>query len=260
MNGPTSLQVCFYAPKIIVQLQGTKHALIGSQEFVYRRNSCMVSMLELPTMGRITGASPEKPSLAVRLDIDSSVIAGLLAEMPPRLPEPSFAKGVSFTEVDPYILDAFLRLTELLVEGEPQEVLAPLVIREIHYRLLTGPLGSQLRLIHTRGSQSNQIAQAISWLKANYRGPFDINTLADMANMAPRTFNRYFRRLTTLSPLQYQKRLRLYEAQRLMLTENLNASDAAYSVGYESPAQFSREYKRMFGDAPLRSTRRILAR
>jgi AraC-like DNA-binding protein len=258
-NEPTALQVCFYAPQIVVQLQGIKHILIGSEEFIYKQNSCMVSILELPTMGRITNASPEKPGLAVALDLDSSIIIDLLAEIQPVQTESPVSTGVALTEADPYILDAFLRLTELLEEKERQPILALMIIWEIHYRLLTGPFGNHLRMIHTRGSQSHRIAQVISWLKTNYKIAFDIGTLADMAHMTPRTFNRHFHQLTTLSPLQYQKRLRLYEAQRLMLTENQNVSDAAYSVGYESPTQFSREYKRMFGEAPLRNTKKIRA-
>lgn len=256
-NQPTALEVCFYAPQLVVQLQGTKHIFIGPEEFVYNQNSCMLSILELPAMGRITNASPGKPSLAIALNLDSSIIIDLVAELQPVKTEFSFSKGVAFTKVDPYILDAFLRLTELLEEKERQPILARMIVREIHYRLLTGPFGNQIRMIHT-GSQSSQIAQVISWLKTNYKTPFDIDKLADMAHMTPRTFNRHFRQLTTLSPLQYQKRLRLYEALRLMPTENQNVGDAAYSVGYESPTQFSREYKRMFGEAPLRNTKKIL--
>jgi transcriptional regulator GlxA family with amidase domain len=133
-----------------------------------------------------------------------------------------------------------------------------MIIREIHYRLLTGPLGNQLRMINTHGSQSNQIVKAIAWLKAHYNKPVNINALAKMVNMAPATFNRYFRRLTNISPLQYQKRLRLYEAHRLMLTEHQNASSAAIAVGYENPAQFNREYKRMFGEPPGKYVKRLL--
>jgi transcriptional regulator GlxA family with amidase domain len=187
-----------------------------------------------------------------------------LAEIqPPKVnsgsnPEDFTHRGMAVTDVDPYVLDAFLRLAELINDKERQKALAPLIIREIHYRLLTGPLGNQLRLINTIGSRSNQIAQAIAWLKSNYNKPIHINELAKIANMAPSTFNRYFRHLTNLSPLQYQKRLRLYEAQRLMLMENQNVSNAAILVGYESPTQFNREYKRMFGIPPLENKKRIL--
>ena len=125
-----------------------------------------------------------------------------------------------------------------------------MIIKEIHYLLLTSPLGNILRSVNTKGSQNNQIFNAISWLKQNYRQPLKIDELAQKFNMAGSSFYRHFSKVTSLSPLQYQKRLRLYEAQRLMLSENLDAANAAYEVGYESASQFNREYKRMFGTPP----------
>jgi AraC-like DNA-binding protein len=262
-NGPTEVLQCFYAPMVIVIAQGNKHVYIGSQEFVYGENQCMIIGLELPSAGRITKASPDKPSMIISLELDQSVIVDLLAEIPELKKEAkkegAIHRGMVVTDTDPYVLDAFLRLAELVDDKERQGILAPMIIREIHYQLLMGPLGYQLRMIHTQGSQSNQIAKAIAWLKANYSKPMNIENLAEKANMAPATFNRYFRQLTTLSPLQYQKRLRLYEAQWLMLVENQNASNAAYLVGYESPTQFNREYKRLFGEAPLENKKRILS-
>jgi AraC-like DNA-binding protein len=261
-NGPVELQRCFYAPMIIVIVQGTKHVYIGSQEYIYGENQCMIIGVELPSAGRITKASPDKPSMIVSLELDQCVIADLLAEIPQSKnkdkTENSIHRGMTLTQTDPYVLDAFLRLAELIDDKERQGILAPMIIREIHYRLLMGPSGDQLRMINTYGSQSNQIAQVITWLKTNYNKPVNVNELAKMVNMAPATFNRYFRQLTTLSPLQYQKRLRLYEAQRLMLVENENASNAAYAVGYESPPQFNREYKRMFGIPPLENKKKML--
>jgi AraC-like DNA-binding protein len=262
-NRPTEVQQCFYAPMVIVIAQGNKHVYIGSQEFIYGENQSMIIGVELPSAGRITKASPDKPSMIISLELDQSVIVDLLAEIPkPKnetKSESTIHQGMIVTDTDPYVLDAFLRLAELIDNTERQNILAPMIIREIHYRVLMGPLGHQLRMIHTQGSQSNQIVQAIAWLKTHYNKPVNIENLAKTVNMAPATFNRYFRQLTTISPLQYQKRLRLYEAQRLMLVENKNASNAAYSVGYENPAQFNREYKRMFGEPPLESKKRILS-
>jgi AraC-like DNA-binding protein len=260
---PTEVQRCFYIPMIIVIVQGNKQVYIGSQEFTYGENQCMITGLELPIAGRITRASPNKPSMTIFLELDQSVIVDLLAEIPPSKKEAKIEnavhRGMTVTDTDPSVLDAFLRLAELIDDTERQGILAPMIIREIHYRLLTGPLGHQLRMIHTQGSHSNQIARAIAWLKAHYKQQVTIENLAKMVNMAPATFNRYFRQLTTISPLQYQKRLRLYEAQRLMLVENQNAGNAAYLVGYESPTQFNREYKRMFGEPPLENKKRILS-
>jgi len=143
-------------------------------------------------------------------------------------------------------------LVELLEKPEQIPVLAPLIIREIHYRLLIGAQGERLRMINMLGTQSNQIARTITWLRDNYKEPLQVDELARKVNMATSTFHRHFRLVTTLSPLQFQKRLRLYEAQRLMLVENEDAAIAALAVGYESPTQFNREYKRQFGEPPHR--------
>ncbi|MDR1901829.1 MAG: AraC family transcriptional regulator [Treponema sp.] len=261
-NEPTKSDNCFYIPMIVVMVQGSKQVFFGSEEFIYSENQCLVTGLDLPAVISIIKARPDKPSLAISLKLDTHSITDLLAEIPQAKIESEgddFAhRGMAVTDVDPYVLDAFLRLAELINDTERQKVLAPLIIREVYYRLLMGPLGNQLRLINTIGSKSNQIAQAIAWLKTNYNKPVNIENLAKMTNMAPSTFNRYFRHLTNISPLQYQKRLRLYEAQRLMLIENRNAANAALSVGYESPTQFNREYKRMFGEPPLENKKRIL--
>jgi AraC-like DNA-binding protein len=261
-NEPMKSANCFYVPMIVMMVQGIKQVFFGSEEFIYGENQCLVTGLDLPAVISIVKATRTKPGLAISLELDMHSITELLTEIHPSEIESKsddFAhRGMAVTDVDPYLLDAFLRLAELINDKERQKVLAPLIIREIYYRLLTGPLGSQLQMINTKGSKSNQIAQAIAWLKINYNKPVNSNELAKMTNMAPSTFNRYFRQLTNLSPLQYQKRLRLYEAQRLMLMENQNAANAALSVGYESPTQFNREYKRMFGIPPLENKKRIL--
>ena len=135
--------------------------------------------------------------------------------------------------------------------------MAPMILREIHYRLLIGPQGSFLRTVNTFGTQGNQVAQAISWLRNNYKEPVQVDELAKKVNMATSTFHRHFKQLTSLSPLQFQKRLRLYEAQRLMLVENEYAANAGMAVGYESPTQFNREYKRLFGEPPSRNINKV---
>jgi AraC-like DNA-binding protein len=247
--------------------QGKKHSFVGTEEVIYSPKKCVFIGVDLPSEGRIIEASPEKPFLAIVLELSASIFSELLAGIPSsetaelcdKLPP---RQGMAVVDAELHVLDAFLRLTELL---KPQvkspadrAVLSPLIIREIHYRLLQGPLGNHLRMIHTQGSQSYQIAQVIFWLKNNYAKPLHVNDLAKMADMAPSTFRRHFLRLTTLSPLQYQKRLRLHESQHLMLTEGMDAAHAAYSVGYESITQFTREYKRMFGEPPGRNVKRLL--
>jgi AraC-like DNA-binding protein len=263
-NEPSGIKRCFYDPMVVLMVQGKKHSLVGTEEIVYSAKKCVVIGIDLPSEGRIIEATPEKPCLSVILRLDTSVLLELLAEIPVPITgelydKPSAGQGMAVVDVDPSVLDAFLRLTELLKSPAEQAVLAPLIIREIHYRLLQGPLGNRLRTIHTRNSQNYQIASAILWLKNNYKKTLHVNELAKIADMAPSTFRRHFLQLTTMSPLQYQKRLRLYESQHLMLTEGMNVTEAAYSVGYKSITQFDREYKRMFGEPPGQNVRRVLS-
>jgi len=249
---------CIYKPLVAVVVQGSKRSMIGSEEYRYGKNHCLVIGVDMPSANHVIVASPEQPFLAMALDLDKYLITQLAAEIPPssRLGNDSY-KGMAVAEVDPDVLDAFLRLAELLEKPEQIPVLAPMIIREIHYRLLVGPQGERLRMVNTLGTQSNHIAKGITWLKDNFKEPLQVDELAKKVNMATSTFHRHFRQVTTLSPLQFQKRLRLYEAQRLMLVENEDATIAALAVGYESPTQFNREYKRQFGDPPHRHVSRI---
>ena len=160
-------------------------------------------------------------------------------------------------ELSEPLLCAFLRLLDLLEEPDDIPILAPLVQREILYRLLVGEQGPRLRQIGAAGCRSHQVARAIDWLKANFTQPLRIDDLASRVRMSPSAFHHHFHALTALSPLQYQKRLRLHEARKLMLTEQVDAASAAFQVGYESPSQFSREYSRLFGSPPLRDIRSL---
>ncbi len=252
------LQNCVYNPLVAVVVQGSKRSVIGSEEYRYGENHCLVIGVDIPSANHVITASPEKPFLAVTLDLDKYLITQLAAEIPPStIARNNAYKGMAVAEVDPDVMDAFLRLIELLDNPEQIPVLAPLIIREIHYRLLIGPQGERLRMVNTIGTQSNQVARTITWLRDNYKAPLQVDELARKANMATSTFHRHFRQVTTISPLQFQKHLRLYEAQRLMLVENEDASIAALEVGYESPTQFNREYKRMFGEPPHRHVSRL---
>ena len=246
---------CFYKPLASVILQGRKRSIWGNREYHYGRGQSIVNGVDMPSASFITEASPEKPFLAASLEIDSQLVTRLSAEVPPPKPAESFGT-VAIAGTGAELLDAYLRLARLLDKPEQIPMLAPLIIREIHYRLLIGPQGEQLRLVNTLGSQSNQVAQAISWLKKNFTRPLEIDELARRVNMATSTFHRHFRNVTSLSPLQYQKYLRLYEAQRLMMVEKADALNASLAVGYESPTQFNREYKRLFGEPPRRDVLR----
>jgi AraC-like DNA-binding protein len=244
---------CFHKPLVGVIVQGFKRSIIGSEEYRYGENQCLVAGVDLPSVSYITVASPEQPFLGLSLSLDKYLITQLAAEIPPSSrPGNGSYKGISIAEVDPDVLDAFLRLAELHEKPEQIPVLAPMIIREIHYRLLIGPQGERLRMVNTLGTQSNQIAKSITWLRDNYKEPLQVDELAKKVNMATSTFHRHFREVTTISPLQFQKRLRLYEAQRMMLAEDEDATMAALAVGYESSTQFNREYKRLFGEPPHR--------
>ena len=211
----------------------------------------------MPSESYITVASDEEPFLALSLDLDRSLVAQLAAEIPhPARTEQGMGKSVAVMEADAKVMAAFLRLTELLDEPEEIPIMAPMLIREILYRLLLGPQGAWLRTICSLGTASNQVAQAVTWLRENYKAPLQVEELAQRVGMSSSSFFRNFKQMTTLSPLQFQKTLRLYEAQRLMLTNEYDVASAAYAVGYESSTQFIREYKRMFGDPPRRDVSR----
>jgi AraC-like DNA-binding protein len=267
---PTGLTRCFYTPMVILMVQGKKQSILGTEEIVGKNRHIYIG-IDLPSEGRIVEASPEKPCLMIIINLDTSILSELVATVPSSAAAegydaPSPRQGMAVVDTDPCLLDVFLRLTELLkLEVTPQvkspaeqAVLAPLIIREFHYHLLQGPLGKLIRTIYTQNSKNYQITQAILWLKNNYKKPLRINELAKLVNMAPPTFRRHFQQLTTMSPLQYQKRLRLYKSQHLMLAEHMDATHAAYSVGYESINQFNREYKRMFGEPPGKNVKRLL--
>lgn len=246
---PTEFLRCFYNPACIFVLQGKKHMLYGANNLVYGKGQYVVSCTDIPVSSRVAEASVEEPFVVLLLEFDSSLISNLLLET--KIPQLSAneEKCLAIADVDDNLLDAFYRLAQL-IEQPHDEILSSMIIKEIYYRLLVGPLGNQLRMINTKGTSSNQIAQAISYLKNNFTEKLNIEQLAQHVNMAVSSFYRNFRKVTQVSPLQYQKQLRLYEAQRLMLSGNYNAETASYLVGYESPTQFSREYKKMFGNPP----------
>jgi AraC-like DNA-binding protein len=248
----------FNNPLVGVIVQGCKHSIIGNKEYHYGEGHCLIVGVDMPSKNYITSASSEKPFLALSLDpLDRSLVAQLAAEIPSSSKGNRSCKGVAVAESDPKILSAFLRLIDLLDEPGDIPILAPMIIKEIYYRLLKGTQGEWLRMVCTLGTRTNQIAEAISWLRTNYREPFGVDMLAKKVNMATSTFHRHFREVTNFSPLQFQKQLRLYEAQRLMILDNVGVNTAAHIVGYESSTQFIREYKRLFGEPPHRNVANI---
>lgn len=247
----------FHRPFIGLTVQGCKRTLVGKGEYSYGEYHCFVAGVDMLSESYITIASDEEPFLALSLDLDRSLVARLAAEMPsPSRRTPGAGKSVAVMEADAKVMTAFLRLAELLDEPEEIPIMSPMLIREIHYRLLLGPQGTWLRTICSLGTTSNQVARAVTWLRENYKTPLQVEELAQRVGMSSSSFFRNFKQMTTLSPLQFQKALRLYEAQRLMLTSEYNVANAAYAVGYESSTQFIREYKRMFGEPPRRDVSR----
>jgi AraC-like DNA-binding protein len=252
-DAPTQPMSSMQEPSLCLIAQGVKRVLLGDDTYVFDVHHFLITSVELPTIVQILQASRGKPYLSLLLKLDQREMAQLMADshLPQPRAQPS-SRGMAIGVVTLPLLSACQRLLELLAAPQDIPILAPLIQREMLYRLLVGEQGARLRQIASAGSQSHQIAQAIAWLKHHYTLPLRIEDLAAHVHMSPSTFYHHFRALTAMSPLQYQKWLRLNEARRLMLTERLEAATAAFQVGYESPSQFSREYSRVFGAPPLR--------
>lgn len=257
-SAPTQPTSGMYEPSICLTAQGAKRVVLGDDVYVYDAHHFLITSVDLPTVWQIIEASREKPCLGLVLKLDRREISQLMVDS--HLPQPraqQSSRGMATGEVTLPLLNAFQRLIDLLAEPKDIPILAPIIQREIIYRLLVGDQGARLRQIASAGSQSQQIARAIDWLKGNFTRPLRIDDLATQVHMSPSTFHHHFRTVTAMSPLQFQKWLRLNEARRLMLTEDADAATAAFNVGYESPSHFSREYTRLFGAPPLRDIKNL---
>lgn len=253
--GETACATAFYDPVVCFAAQGRKEIVVADQTYAYDAAHYLVVAVDMPVMARIVEASADAPYLAVRLSLDPGLLASLLLEMPGA--EGPRSTGIGIGRIDGPVLDALLRLVQLLDAPGEAAALAPLVERELLYRLLCGPQGPMLRQIALADSRLAQIARVIAWIRANYSRPLRIAELADLAAMSPASLHRHFRAVTALSPLQYQKQVRLHEARRRLLVEAEDAQTAGFNVGYDSPSQFSREYARLFGAPPLRDISRL---
>jgi AraC-like DNA-binding protein len=252
-TAPSPPQVGLYRPMVCLVLQGAKEATIGGTVLSYREGEYFVASLDLPASGRVVEASAERPYICLAFALEPERLAELLPDVPASEPQaPAFA--VSPLSED--LCAAWARLLKLLDSPADIAVLAPLCEREILYRLLQGPQGVALRQIVRTGSSLSQIRRAIAWIKEHFHEPIRVETLADLAGMSAATFHRHFKAATAMSPLQYQKNLRLQEARRLIITTR-DAARTAFAVGYESPSQFSREYTRLFGLPPARDAARM---
>jgi len=245
-------------PALCIMAQGRKDVTLGDEVFTYDPLNYLVLSVALPISGKVIYATPDEPHLAMRLDIDPAQINALIAEAGPMsVPSRPSGRGMYVERIDSQLLDAVIRLIRLLDSPKDIPMLAPLITREILYRLLRGSEGYRLYEIAISNCQTHRVTQAIKWLNENFQQALRIDELAKEVNLSVSTLHHRFKAVTNMSPLQYQKQLRLQEARRLMLSDGLEASAAGYKVGYESPSQFSREYSRLFGAPPLRDLARL---
>ncbi|HCE3218809.1 TPA: AraC family transcriptional regulator [Vibrio parahaemolyticus] len=255
---PTPPTSYTHNPSICLIAQGRKRVLLGEESFIYDANHFLISSVDLPIIANIIEASEEQPYLGLIMELDLTEISQLIVDSELAFTHSKEAqKGIAVGELSESLLDAFVRLAELLDEGQNIKILAPIIKREIFYRLLMSEQGTRLHQIVTAGSHSHQIAKAIDWLKNNFVKPLSVGDLASYTGMSKSSFYTHFRSMTSMTPLQFQKKLRLSEARRLMLTENLDAMAATFKVGYESPSQFSREYSRLFGAPPSKDIKSL---
>lgn len=259
-QGPTDSVPVLHKPAVCLIVQGAKRVMLGTEVFLYDAATYFVVSVDLALSGQVIQATPDQPYLCLRFDLDLYGINDLLFGLDLGEAEGREAGlGAFLSPVTAPLQDAFLRLLGLLDRPADQPVLGPLIEREILYRLLTGPQGARLRQLARPGSRDARIGRAIGWIKANYRDTLRVAEVADAAGMSPSALHLYFKQMTQMSPLQYQKHIRLQEARRLILAEGMDAASAGFSVGYESPSQFSREYRRLFGAPPRRDTDRLRA-
>ncbi|MEA2336958.1 MAG: hypothetical protein QOE82_965 [Thermoanaerobaculia bacterium] len=243
---------------LCIVAQGAKVVMIGGDTYGYEAGQMAVYSIDVPMAGRVTRASYSEPYLLLMIDLDAEKIAELaLKVFPHGLPQPRDIRALYVGDADAHIIDAATRLLELMAQPVDAELLAPLVRDEILIRLLRGPMGSRVAQIGHAGSSMQRIANAVSWLRAHFDQLANIEELAKLVNMSVTSFHRQFKAVTGMSPLQYQKTLRLQEARRLMLTAMMDAGSAGRRVGYVSQSQFSREYGRFFGNAPTKDINRL---
>ncbi len=255
---PEHMLAAVYDPMINLILQGSKTMTVGERTLRYDPATYFVMSIELPAVGTIHPAASGEPYLALSLTLDSTVLSTLLTDLPSPAERNESEAGFSVAAVTPELMDAWLRMLRLMDRPDDIAALAPVYEREILYRVLQGPHGWMLRDIAAPDTAMARVSQAIQWIRRDFAEPIRVETLARKASMSVSAFHRHFKAVTTLSPLQYQKRVRLLKARMLMVAGAKSVTSAAFEVGYESATQFSRDYARVFGLPPARDTARIL--
>jgi AraC-like DNA-binding protein len=257
-TAPTAPASVAFEPSLAVVAQGRKRIDLGRTTFIFDQSRFLLTSLDLPVISQVIKATKEVPYLGFLLKLEMPVVRELLSREEIQAPEaPSDSPAMATGETTAELLDACCRLVDLLDTPQDIPFLSGLIQREIIYRILRGREGARLRAIATLGDQSQRTAKAIAWVRANYAKPLRVEDLAKIAGMGVSTLHHHFRTLTTMSPLQYQKQLRLHAARERMLIDSLDAASAAFEVGYESAIQFNREYSRFFGQPPKRDIRTL---
>lgn len=254
---PTDLHHGFYQPCFCLIAQGVKTLMLGDETFRYDPAHYMICTVGLPMTAQIVEASPQRPYLGMRLTLEPALVASVMIEsgIPPR--GDGNPRAVDVSQLDEQLLNATVRLVRLAAKPTEYRVLSPLVIREIVYRLLTGAQQSRMRHLAMFGGQANRMVRAVEKLRENFDKPLRIESVARELGMSLSGFHAHFKAVTAMSPLQFQKQIRLQEARRLMISENFDAAEAGYKVGYDDASHFSRDYKRHFGEPPMRDIDRI---
>lgn len=255
---PSTPTPAVYEASLCLIAQGSKRVSLGEHSVVYDASHYLLVSVDLPLVGDIIDASPERPYLCCKIDLDPGMLADLIAQEGGTMPRTDLPV-LGVYPSDPDLIDAACRLARLLDRPETIGVLGPLIEREILYRLLTGPHGPMLRHVATAGSHLNQVSRAIAAIRRRFDGQIRIDEVAAEAGMSPSSLHAHFKAITRMTPLEYQKQLRLQEARRLMLIGGATAGTAGFAVGYESPSQFSREYRRLFGAPPRQDIERLQA-
>ena len=257
-SNPTEPTYFLQEPAVYVVVQGRKQVTVGDETYIYDQSRYLAVSVDLPAVGNVFEASPERPYLCMTLAVDPRELAALIVETGQQAPRDDHdGRALYVTPLGAPLLDGFLRLVRLLDAADDIPVLAPLILRELHYRLLQSEQFGRLAQMAIGDGRIRRVSGAITWIKQHFAEPLQIDALAKQVNMSPSALHQHFKAVAAMSPIQYQKRLRLQEARRLLLTGATSAEAVAYEVGYSSPSQFGREYARLFGEPPRRDAERM---